>query len=72
MHNCRTEVAQTLVNLEALEKRMDVVEDVLVHAGLREVRADIKKTNEEISAIWGNWEAATVKLQGLDSEVEKV
>ena len=72
MQNCRIEVAQTLVNLEALEKRMDVVEDVLVHAGLREVRADIKKTNEDISAIWGNWEAATIKLQGLDSEVEKV
>ena len=49
-----------------------MVEDVLVHVGLREVRADIKKTNEEISAIRGNWEAATVKLQGLDSEVEKV
>ena len=34
MQNCRTEVAQTLVNLEALEKRVGVVEDVLVHAGL--------------------------------------
>ena len=72
MQNCRTEVAQTLVNLEALEKRVGVVEDVLVHFGLREVRADIQKTNEEISAIWGNWEATIVKLQGLDSEVEKV
>ena len=51
---------------------MGMVEDVLVHAGLREVRADINKTNEEVSTIRGNWEAATVKLQGLDSEVEKV
>ena len=51
---------------------MGVVEDVLVHAGLREVRADIQKTNEEISTIRGNWEATTIKLQGLDSEVEKV
>ena len=43
MQNCRIEVAQTLVSLEALEKRVGVVEDVLVHAGLREVRANIKK-----------------------------
>ena len=58
--------------MEALEKRVGVAEDVLVHAGLREVRADIQRTNEKISTIRGNWEAATVKLQGLDSEVEKV
>ena len=51
---------------------MGVVEDVLVHARLREVRADIRKTNEEISAIRGNWEATTAKLEGLDSEVEKI
>ena len=63
---------QTLINLEALEKRVGVVEDVLVHIGLREVRADIQITNKQISTIRGNWEAATVKLQGLDSEVEKV
>ena len=49
-----------------------MVEDVLVHARSREVRADIQKTNEEISAIRGNWEVAIVKLQGLDLEVEKV
>ena len=72
MKNCHTEAAQTLVNLEALEKCVGVVEDVLVHVGLREVRADIQKTNEEKSTIRGNWEAATVKLQELDSEVEKV
>ena len=63
---------QTLVNLEALEKRVGVAEDVLVHAGLREVRADIQKANKEISTIWGNWEATTIKLQELDSEVENV
>ena len=51
---------------------MGVAENVLAHVGLREVRADIQKTNEEISTIRGNWEAATLKLQGLDSEVEKV
>ena len=72
MQNCCIEVAQTLVNLEAVEKRVGVVEDVLVHAGLREVRADIQKTNEEISTIRGNWEVATIKLQGLDSDMEKV
>ena len=72
MQSCHTKVAQILANLEALEKRVGVAEDVLVHARLREVRADIQKPNEEISTIRGNWEAATVKLQGLDSEVEKV
>ena len=51
---------------------MGVVEDVLVHAGLREVRVDIQKMNEGISTIRGNWEATTIKLQGLDSEMEKV
>ena len=44
----------------------------LVHAGLREVRADIQKTNEEISTLQGNWEATNVKLQELDSEVVNV
>ena len=72
MQSCRTEVAQTLANLETLEKRVGVAEDVLVHAELREVRTDIQKTNEEISTVWGNWEAATVKLQELDSEVVNV
>ena len=51
---------------------MGVSEDVLVHARLREVKADIQKTNEKIFTIRRNWEVATVKLQGLDSEVEKV
>ena len=72
MQSCRTEVVQTLANLEALEKRVGVAEDVLVHAGLRGVRVDIQKTNEAISTIRGNWEATTIKLQGLDSEVENV
>ena len=34
MQSCHTEVAQTLVNLEALEKHVGVAEDVLVDAGL--------------------------------------
>ena len=72
MQSCRTEVVQTLANLEALERRVCVAEDVLVHVGLREVRADIEKTDEEISIIWGNWEAAIIKLQGLDSGLENV
>ena len=63
---------QTLANLEAFEKRVCVAEDVLVHVGLREVRADIQKTDEEISIIWGNWEAAIIKLQGWDSGLENV
>ena len=65
MQNCCTKVVQTLVNLEALEKRVGVVEDVLVHAGLREVRADIQKTNEEISTIWE-------KLGGSNSQAARI
>ena len=34
MQNCHTEVAQLLVNMEALEKRVGMVEDVLVQARL--------------------------------------
>ena len=51
---------------------MGVDEDVFVHAGLREIRLTFKKTNEEISINRGNWEAAIIKLQGLDSELENV
>ena len=69
MQSCRTEVAQTLANLEGLEKRAGMAEDVLVHAGLREVRAYIQKTNEEISTIRGNWggsntQAARIGFRG--------
>ena len=35
MQSCRIEVAQTLANLEALEKRVGVAEDVLVQVGLK-------------------------------------
>ena len=49
-----------------------MVEDVLVHARLREVRADIQKPNEEISTTRGSWDATIFKLQELDSEVENV
>ena len=51
---------------------MGVAEDVLVHAGLCEVRVDIQKTNEEISIVRGKWEAPAFKLQELDSEVANV
>ena len=63
IQNYRTEAAHTSANCEALEKRVTMTEDILVHARLREVRADIQKTNEEISTVLGNWEAATVKLK---------
>ena len=53
MQSCHTEVEETLANLEALEKHAGVSEDVLVHARFREVRADIQKTNEEISTVRG-------------------
>ena len=43
MQNCCTEAAQTLANWEALEKRVAVTEDIMVYAGLHEVRANIQK-----------------------------
>ena len=43
MQNYHTEVAQTSANWEALEKRVAMTEDILVHAELREVRADFEK-----------------------------
>ena len=54
MHNFRTKVVQTLANQEALERSVGVGEDVLVYVGLTEVRADLHKTNEEISIVRGN------------------
>ena len=51
---------------------MAMIEDILVHVGLREVRADIQNTNEEISTVQRNLEVATIKLQELDSEVVNV
>ena len=71
MQNCHTEAAQTLVNLEALGKRVGVAEGI-GPSWIERSKGRYSKTNEEISAIWGNWEVATIKLQGLDSEVEKV
>ena len=72
MQNHCTKIARISANLEAFEKRAAMTKVILVHAGLREVRVDIQKTHEEITTIQGNWEAATAKLQGLDSEVENV
>ena len=58
--------------MEAPEKCVAMIEDVLVHAGLREVRPNIRKTNEEMFTIWGKWEVTTVKPQELGSEVVNV
>ena len=69
MQNYRTEVVQTSGNCEALEKRVAMIEDIPVHARLREIRADLRKTNEEIATLRGNWDAAAIRLQELDSEV---
>ena len=69
MQNCHTEAAQILVNLEILDKRVAMAEDVLLHVGLREVRDELSEINEKIVTIQGQWEAATAKLQGCDSEI---
>ena len=63
---------QTSGNLEALEKRMAMTEGVLVHAGLWEIRAELRQMNEKIVTIQGNWEAAIAKLQGYNSESTNV
>ena len=47
-----------------------MTKDIPLHAGLQEIRADLQKMHQEIATIWENWDATTVKLQGLDSEVE--
>ena len=69
MQNYRTEVAQTSTNWEALEKRVAMTEDILVHAGLREIKTEIQEVNEKMMTLQDNWEVATAKLQGFDSEV---
>ena len=46
-----TRVAQTSANLEALGKRVATSEDMLVNAGLREIRVGLQKTNEEIATL---------------------
>ena len=51
---------------------MAVTEDVLVHAGLSEIRVGLQKRNDEIATLWGKWEEATHKLQGFYSEMENV
>ena len=66
LQNYRSEVAQTSAKLEALEKCVAVMEDVLVHAGLWELRTELQGTKEEIGVIWGKWEEVIVKLQGFD------
>ena len=72
MQNCRTEVAQSIANLEALEKRVAMVKEVLVHLGLRKVRTEVQRINKKIFIIQGSWEVATTKLQGFDSEITNV
>ena len=72
MQNHHTEAAQNSANLEALENWVAVTKDVLVHARLREVRADLQTTHEQIATLRGNWYTAIVKPQELDSEVVNV
>ena len=53
MQNDCTKATHTSTNWEALEKRVAVTKDILVHARFREVRADVQKTNEEMSIVCG-------------------
>ena len=66
-----TKVAQTSANLEALEKHVAVTEGVLMHAGLQEIRTELREMNDKIVNVQGNWAAAT-KLQGCHSEIPNV
>ena len=61
MYKNHTKVAQTSTNLEALEKCMALMEDVLVHAGLWEIRTKMQGMNEEICTPRGKWGEATTK-----------
>ena len=69
MERCHTREAQATTTFEALEKRVAVVEEVLVQLGWHEMRIELKGTNEKMTTLQGNWEATTFKLQELDSEV---
>ena len=65
VQNHRTEATHTSTNLEVLEKCVVMMEDFLIHAGLWELRSELQGMQEEIAAIPGKWEEATIKLQGI-------
>ena len=67
-----TEATQTSTNLEALEKRVAMTEDMLVHSVLRAIRTELQGMTEEIAIVWGKWEEATDKLQEIDIEMETI
>ena len=62
LQNHHTEDVQSSANLETLEKRVAMTEDVLVHAGLWEIRTELQGMNEKIVIVRGKWEEATIKL----------
>ena len=66
----RTGATQTSTNLEALKKRVALMEDVFVHAELWEIRIELQGINQEIAPMRGKWEQTTTKLYGFDSEIE--
>ena len=51
---------------------MPVMEDFMTNAGLRELRIELQRMQEEITTIQGKWEEATIKSQGIDKEMEIV
>ena len=55
-------VAHTSAHLAALEKHVAITKDVLVHAGLWEIRTELQGMNEKIVIVRGKWEEATIKL----------
>ena len=48
VERCHTSIAQSTTNFEALEKRVAVVEEVLVQSGWREMRTELQTMNEKI------------------------
>ena len=72
LERCGTRVAQSIANFEVLEKRVAVVEEVLVQSGWHEMRTELQTTNEKIVTMQGNWKSATAELEEIESEIINV
>ena len=69
VERCRTSIAQSIANFEALEKRVAMVEHVLVQSGWREMRTKLQTMNQKIVTMHGNWESATASCRRWDQRL---
>ena len=53
------------MDLEAPEKRVAVTENVLVQAGLEEIRTKIQEINEKLTSLQGNWKQQLLSCRDL-------